>query len=161
MERALERHNKNKKFDRIVIIIWLSRIFFILWAILLVRSLFIVQVLDPNGYKAKGEKQCVSESVTLRGDIYDRNGIKLAGDEIYREVYAHKKFQEKGQKDYNPDLVNDHTAKEIAQKLAPILDMPEAEILNKLKNNDPIINLKRGIDKDTEKKIKKLAGLRI
>ena len=41
----------------------------------------------------------------MRGDIYDRNGIKLATDKVYSDVYAHPA-------DY------DHTPEELAKMLA-------------------------------------------
>jgi cell division protein FtsI/penicillin-binding protein 2 len=44
----------------------------------------------------------------MRGDIFDRNGIKLASDKISYDVYAHPA-------DY------DSSPEELAKKLAPLL----------------------------------------
>ena len=129
------------------------KLVFIGWSVGLVCSLFVTGVKDPQNYRAKARAQQVSKSVVLRGDIYDRNGIKLATDEIYREVYAHKKRQNKLDSDYDPNILTVHSQLEIAQKLSPILDIPEEELLKKLKSNDPIITLKRGFDKKTEQRI--------
>ena len=46
--------------------------------ILLTGWLFGVQVLDLSGYKAKGIAIRSTDSPTLRGNILDRNGMKLA-----------------------------------------------------------------------------------
>ena len=129
------------------------KLVFIGWSVGLVCSTFVTGVKDPQNYRAKARAQQVSKSVVLRGDIYDRNGIKLATDEIYREVYAHKKRQNKLDSDYDPNILTLHSQLEIAQKLSPILDIPEEELLKKLKSNDPIITLKRGFDKKTEQRI--------
>ncbi|MBE7709504.1 MAG: penicillin-binding protein 2 [Cyanobacteria bacterium SIG32] len=129
------------------------KILFVCWSIGLVYSLFVTGVKDPKNYRVKARAQQVSKSVILRGDIYDRNGIKLATDEIYREVYAHKKRQEKQDPDYDPNILTVHSQSEVAEKLSPILDISEEELLNKLKVNDPIITLKRGIDKKTEQRV--------
>lgn len=129
------------------------KLFFIGWSIGLVCSTFVTGVKDPQNYRAKARAQQVSKSVVLRGDIYDRNGIKLATDEIYREVYAHRKRQEKQDPNYDPNLLTVHSQSEVAQKLSPILNLSKEELLAKLKGNDPIITLKRGLDKKTEQRI--------
>ena len=78
----------------------------------------------------------------MRGDIYDRNGIKLATDKVYSDVYAHPA-------DY------DHTPEELAKMLAPILKMPKNQLLQKLKKPGPVITLKKDIDRNTTKERRK------
>lgn len=56
---------------------------------ILIIYLFCIQVLDIGGYKSKGIAMRSSDTRTLRGNILDRNGIKLASDEFVYEVYAH------------------------------------------------------------------------
>lgn len=129
-----------RNFDRVLILL---QIFFVLFAISLAIYLFFIQVIDVGKYRAKGRSQRISRSFVMRGDIYDRNGIKLATDKIYMNVYAHPKFY-------------DSTPEELAKKLAPILKMPYGELLAKLKKNDPVITIKKDIDKNTAKELSAL-----
>ena len=79
----------------------------------------------------------------MRGDIFDRNGIKLATDKIYMDVYAHPASY-------------DSPPEELAKKLAPILDLPYNQLLNMLKKPGPVITIKKDIDKATAKELSKL-----
>ena len=79
----------------------------------------------------------------MRGDIYDRNGIKLATDKVYSDIYAHPA-------DYY------HTEEELAKMLAPILKMPKDKLLQKLKKPGPVITLKKDLDRATTKEVAKL-----
>ena len=58
--------------------------------ILLTGWLFGVQVLDLSGYKAKGIAIRSTDSPTLRGNILDRNGIKLTTDELLEKLKSKK-----------------------------------------------------------------------
>ena len=58
--------------------------------ILLTGWLFGVQVLDLSGYKAKGIAIRSTDSPTLRGNILDRNGMKLATDELLEKLKSKK-----------------------------------------------------------------------
>lgn len=117
--------------------------------IILIIHLFCIQVLDINGYKAKGVAIRSTDSLTLRGDILDRNGIKLATDELTYEVYAH------------PCLYSQKRPPEfLAELLAPALEMSKEELLEKLKSKKiNIITLKKDVDRHSAEKIGKL-GLR-
>lgn len=89
--------------------------------IILVANLFRYQVLDINGYKSQGIAIRSMNNLTLRGNILDRNGIKLATDELIYEVYAHPlEYSAK-----RPPEV-------LAEILSPVLEMPKDEILTKL-----------------------------
>ena len=81
-----EKEKRMKGFDRVL---GLLHIFFIGFAVLLAIYLFIVQVIDVGKYRAKARNQRINRSFVMRGDIYDRNGIKLATDKVYSDVYAH------------------------------------------------------------------------
>ena len=111
--------------------------------ILLAIYLFFIQVIDIGKYRARARSQRVGHIFSMRGDIYDRNGIKLATDKIYSDVYAHPK-------DY------DHTPEELAKILSPILKIPQNQLLQKLKKPGPVITLKKDIDRNTTKEISKL-----
>lgn len=82
----------------------------------------------------------------MRGDIFDRNGIKLASDRIYYDAYAHPA-------DY------DHSPEELAKILAPYLKISTANLVEKLSRKDSVITLKKDIDRPTAQAIRKL-GLR-
>lgn len=82
----------------------------------------------------------------MRGDIFDRNGIKLASDKISYDVYAHP-----ADYDYSPE--------ELAKMLAPYLKISTATLVQKLSGKDSVITLKRDLDRPTAQAIKKL-GLR-
>jgi len=135
-----EKEKRVKSFDRLLACL---QIFFIGFAALLISYLFIVQVLDIDKYRAKARNQRISRNFVMRGDIFDRNGIKLATDKIYMDVYAHPASY-------------DSTPEELAKKLAPILDLPYNQLLNMLKKPGPVITIKKDIDKATAKELSKL-----
>jgi cell division protein FtsI/penicillin-binding protein 2 len=117
--------------------------------ILLTGWLFGLQILDLSGYKAKGTAMRSTGSLTLRGNIVDRNGIKLATDELTYEVYAH------------PRMYSTKRPPEVlAEILYPFLEMPKDELLTKLKSKKMnIITLKKEVNRQSAEKIRKL-GLR-
>ena len=84
--RENEKEKRMKSFDRIL---GLLQVFFICFAAFLAIYLFIVQIIDVGKYRAKARNQRINRSFVMRGDIYDRNGIKLATDKVYSDVYAH------------------------------------------------------------------------
>ena len=114
--------------------------------LILTGYLFCVQVLDFDDYRESGIAIRTTDSTVLRGDIKDRNGMILATDQYIYEVYAHPtKYNLK----YPP--------KEIAHKLAPILKMPEDELLKKLKSKKiNIIAVKKDATREMAQKIRKL-----
>ena len=78
-----------------------------------------------------------TDNLTLRGNIFDRNGMKLATDELTYEVYAHPTLYSKKRP---PEL--------LAQLLAPALEMSQDELLEKLKSKKiNIITLKKDVDR--------------
>ena len=117
--------------------------------LILLANLFVLQVLDLNEYKLKGIDIRSSKSLILRGDILDRNGVKLATDELDYEVYAHPRlFSAK----YPPE--------KLARLLAPELKMSEKELISILKSKKfSIITVKKHVDRISAENIKKL-GLR-
>ena len=135
-----EIEKRNKTFDQVV---GFLHIFFICFMVLLVIYLFFIQVIDVGKYRARARSQRVGRIFSMRGDIFDRNGIKLATDKVYSDVYAHPA-------DY------DHSPEELAKMLAPILKMPKDTLLQKLKKPGPVITLKKDIDRNASKEISKL-----
>ena len=135
-----EIEKRNKTFDQIL---GFLHIFFIGFMVLLIIYLFFIQVIDVGKYRARARSQRVGRIFSMRGDIFDRNGIKLATDKVYSDVYAHPA-------DY------DSSPEELAKLLAPILKMPKDTLLQKLKKPGPVITIKKDIDRATAQKIAKL-----
>lgn len=119
---------------------------FAFFAISMIIYLFLIQIVDIKNYRLKAKRQRSSRNFIMRGDIFDRNGIKLASDKITYDVYAHPV-------DY------DHSPEELAKLLAPYLKISKSVLVQKLSKEDGVITLKREIDRPTAQAIKKL-GLR-
>ncbi len=144
--RSTSRQQKKKKTKRFDFVLYFLNGGFIIFAISLVIYLFFIQVIDIKNYRARAKNQRVGVIFSMRGDILDRNGLTLARDKVYSDVYAHKKLYEN-----DPER-----AKKIAEKLAPLLEMPQDVLLKKLNNQGPVITLKKNIKKDVAKKIREL-----
>ncbi|MBR2525745.1 penicillin-binding protein 2 [bacterium] len=139
MKRA-DREEKFKNFDK-RLGCW--QIAFAAFAIGLIVHLFFIQVIDIKNLRIKAKKQRSAQNFVLRGDIYDRNGIKLASDKVLFDVYAR-----------TPDY--EHTPEELANMLAPVLKMPKSTLVQKLRRKDIMISLKKGVDRQTHDEIAKL-----
>lgn len=137
-ERAKEK--RLKSFDKLLS--WLH-IFFVGFAAALIIYLFFIMVVDTGKYRVRAQNQRVGRTFSMRGDIYDRNGIKLATDKVYSDVYAHPANY-------------DSSPEELAKKLSPILKIPKNELLQKLKKPGPVITIKKDIDRTAAKEIAKL-----
>ena len=121
-------------------------VLYIVLVVLLLIHLFVLQVFDVRKYRERGKMQRVSSDFAIRGDIYDRHGIKLATDRIYYNVYARY-----------VDYSEKETPKEIARLFAPILNIPEATLYAKLASKkNPVIAVKKDVDRDTAKKLMKV-----
>ena len=59
---------------------------FALFAIALIIHLFCLQILDLKHYRIKAKRQRMANTFVMRGDIYDRNGIKLATDKVLFDI---------------------------------------------------------------------------
>ena len=129
--------NKNKQFsDRLM---WLQ-IIFVFAVFLFVIYLFCVQVLDVRHFRIKAKNQRRASAFVMRGNIYDRNGIKLATDTVYFDIFARKE-----------DFV--HSPEELAKILAPILKISQVDLTEKLRQNVSLISLKKNVDRHTRDKI--------
>jgi cell division protein FtsI/penicillin-binding protein 2 len=116
---------------------------------ILIIYLFTIQVLDFNNYKERGIAIRNSSGITLRGNILDRNGLKLATDVLVYEIYAH------------PSLYSEkRSVEDIAELLWPYLGTTKDELIEKLKSKKiNMITLKKDVDKATADRIRRL-GLR-
>ncbi len=108
-----------------------------------------LQVFDPNHLKAKAKKMRSSKSLVYRGEIVDRNGVRLASDAILYDIYAHPRY-------YNI------SPEKMAEKMAPYLEISEYDLYKKLnKIRYSTITVAKDIERDTINKIKalKIRGL--
>ena len=108
--------------------------------------LILLQLVDIRGYKEKAQNQRYSRSFVMRGQIVDRNGVRLATDQTSYNVYAHREYF-------------DHEPAELAEKLAPFLNVEKSVIENNINKGATVILLKKDVDRQTAEQIKKL-GLR-
>ena len=116
---------------------------FVIALFLFIIYLFAVQVLDVRHFRVKAKKQRRASSFVMRGDIFDRNGIKLATDTVYYDIFARKE-----------DFV--HTPEELAKILAPVLKISQVDLTEKLRQNIPVISIKKNVDRKTRDEIAKL-----
>lgn len=138
--RQPDKNNKNRLFsDRLTFLQYL----FAGFVVLFVLYLFAVQVLDVRHFRIKAKNQRRASSFVMRGNIYDRNGIKLATDTVYYDIFARK-----------ADYV--HSPEELAKMLAPILKISQINLTEKLKQDTPLISIKKNVDRHTRDEIAKL-----
>ena len=108
--------------------------------------LFLLQVVDIRHYKIRAKNQRYSKNFIMRGQIVDRNGVRLATDQTSYNLYAHREYF-------------DHTPKELAEILSPYLEIDKKTLENHINKGATVILIKKDVDRKTAKKIKKL-GLR-
>jgi cell division protein FtsI (penicillin-binding protein 3) len=122
--------------------------FFLCFSVILARALWLQGV--RGGALASQASYQQSELVTvpgLRGTVYDRRGHELAVSEDAASVYA------------TPYQVKD--PERTASRLAPLLDLPEDEVLKGLSASGGFSYLAHKVDVPTAERIKrmKLAGI--
>lgn len=132
--------SRNKMFSERVT--WIQ-VFFVSAIAIFAIYLFATQVIDFRHFRNKAKNQRKANSFVMRGDIYDRNGIKLATDTVYFDIFARK-----------ADFV--HTPEELAKLLAPILKINQITLTEKLKQDTPLISLKKNVDRKTRDAIARL-----
>ena len=108
--------------------------------------LFLLQIVDIRHYKVRANNQRYSKNFIYRGQIVDRNGLRLASDQTSYNLYAHREYF-------------DHKPSELAQILAPVIGISKANIEKTINRGSTGILLKKDIDRKTAEQIKKL-GLR-
>ncbi len=114
-------------------------IVFIISILLSIRIIYLISA-DPSEYIGKQSDKLSS----IRGDIYDRNGVLLAvSDELF-SIYAHPK-------EIKSDFKNDYSI-----KLSQILSQTHQEIFNKLNSQAKFVWLARQVSYETYILIKQL-----
>ena len=134
---------KFKEFDK-KLIFW--QIICILISFIIIVYLFLIMVVDIKDYRAQAKRQRAAKNFVMRGDILDRNGIKLASDQTSFDVFAHQEYY-------------DHTPNELAAMLAPILNVNKNQLAKKLAQDEKVIALKKDVSRTTAQAVRKL-GLR-
>lgn len=135
-----KEQKRNKIFLKRLTII---QALFLLAIILFILYLFGIQVLDIRHFRVKAKNQRRASAFVMRGDIYDRNGIKLATDTVYYDIFARR-----------ADYV--HEPEELAKILAPILKISQYDLTEKLRQNTSLVSLKKNVDRHTRDEIAKL-----
>ena len=124
---------------------WLDILYVFIIVVLLIH-LAVLQIIDPHRYRERGKMQRASHDFELRGDIFDRNGIKLATDRIYYNIYARP-----------VDYSKRETPAKIAKLISPILKIPEGTLTKKLSDKSiKVIAIKKNVDRDTAQKLMKV-----
>ena len=121
------------------------RIGFFAIAIILLLQMMRLQLFDFGQLKDKAFQMRTRKAQVYRGEIFDRNGLKLATDGTVYDIYAHPHYYKEGEE-----------AADVARILAPILKQNEKKLLEKLKQNYSTISIAKGIDRDTAMQIRKL-----
>lgn len=131
-----------KKYTQPAFVIQLG---FMIFVLIIICKLIDLQIIKHKHLEelASNMRQ-TSKKFTLRGEIVDRNGVRLAADTTLYDVYAHPKY-------YNID------PKDIAAELSPIVKMPKATLYKMLNTKiHSTITIKKDIDRTTMLQIKKL-----
>ena len=83
---------------------------------ILILYLVMLQIVDIRHYKVKAKNQRYSKNFVMRGQIVDRNGVRLAVDQTSYNLYAHREYF-------------DHTPEELAEILSPHLNIDKKSII--------------------------------
>lgn len=137
---------ENKETEKLKTIdkrVKIAHFFIMLVFIFTIGYLLALQVFDYRHYRARAENQRLSKTFIMRGQIVDRNGMRLATDKTSYNLYAHKQYF-------------DHTPKEIAEAISPIIDVEEQQIIKSISKGATVPLLKKDVDRETADKIKKL-----
>ena len=140
----MDEKNKIKKMDSNI---GCTRVFSILFFVFVSIYLFFLQVIDIKKYRIKAYRQHTKELEVLRGDIVDRNGLKLVSNKITYNIYAHKK-----------DFVEERrSVKQLAKILSPVLNVKQERIVSLINNSDSKnVLLKKDVDRVTANKLAKM-----
>lgn len=109
--------------------------------LVLIGQLVRWQVIEHHRFAALAEAEHQNELVipSRRGDVRDRTGHLLATDLIRYDISA------------SPKIVTD--PKNMAKKLAPVLDMPENELLKRLSSDKLWVPLKNSVSQEAGEEI--------
>ena len=109
----------------------LVRLAFIATAILLLFQMVRLQIFDFEQLKDKALRMRTKKAQVFRGEIFDRNGLKLASDATVYDIYAHPHYYKE-----------EETPEDVARLLSPILKIEQKKLL--LDNLNPKNLLEKG-----------------
>ncbi len=142
----MSQKSENDKIKQIEMRIKVAHVFLLGLFSIAIIYLFLLQIVDIKHYRVKAKNQRYSKNFIMRGQIVDRNGVRLAVDQTSYNLYAHREYF-------------DHTPEELAKILSPYLKLDEKTIVNSINKGSVVILLKKDVDRQTAESIKKL-GLR-
>jgi len=131
---------RSKKYDRWSILIQGS---LFLFALIIIAKLFWVQIIQGADLKERArENRQSARDFSFRGEIVDRNGIRLAGDATLYDIYAHPQYYNKKT---DLDLMTSILAKPLNQS--------KKEIKEKLSHyNESTISIAKNISMEVVEK---------
>ena len=142
----MNEKNGKDKIKQIEMRIKIAHVFLLFVFLIAVIYLFFLQIVDFRHYKIKAQNQRYSRNFVMRGQILDRNGLRLATDQTSYNLYAHREYF-------------DHTPEELADLLAAPLGLDRQSIIDSINRGSTVILIKKDVDRNTADEIKKL-GLR-
>jgi cell division protein FtsI (penicillin-binding protein 3) len=115
-----------------------------LFACAVLARVVALQVFGADHYRALARRQHeqLVEVIGRRGAIVDRSGRELAASVATSSLFAHP-FRV-------PDVAR------AARLLAPVLEVPEGKLLEKLRSDSPFVWLKRRLDPKTARRVTEL-----
>ncbi|MBQ4123283.1 penicillin-binding protein 2 [bacterium] len=105
--------------------------------------LFLLQIVDIRHYKARANSQRYSKNFIFRGQIVDRNGLRLATDQTSYNLYAHREYF-------------DHEPSELAEILSPIIGVDKKQIEKSIEKGSTVILIKKDVPRQVAEQVKKL-----
>ena len=142
----MKEQSEKEKIKKVEKRIKYAHVFLLGFFVVLIVYLFLLQIVDIRHYKTKAKSQRYSKNFVMRGQILDRNGLRLATDQTSYNLYAHREYF-------------DHEPEELAEMLTPYLGIDKKTLISNIKKGATVILLKKDVDRQTAEKIKKL-GLR-
>ena len=100
-----------------------------------------IQIGESDRYQIRATDQYTGTLTrqALRGGIFDRNGVLLAGNQSLPTVVA------------IPEAIEDPV--QTARLLSPVLDIPASRLIPSMTMDRKVVYLKRKVDPETEKKV--------
>lgn len=134
----------NRKYDLFAKTL---QVFLFGFAGIIILQLINLQVIQAGKLQEKARQTRQPARVfSFRGEIVDRNDVRLAEDTSCYDIYSHPQYYDK---DVSPE--------QMADKLSPLLRKPKSFLFEKLNNTQvSTITLAKNVDVDTVAKIKKL-----
>ncbi|KAA3663120.1 MAG: hypothetical protein DWQ04_11575, partial [Chloroflexi bacterium] len=120
----------NSQYRRMLIII--VSLFFVM--VIIVGRLFAFQIVQATSWAERAGNEVLVVDRPERGTIYDRNGAILAANTADYQISV------------APNLVTN--AEEMATTLAPVLEIPRYDILNKLESGNSFEMLSGRVSSD-------------